>query len=302
VKRDGTEVPGYQKLLRWYPRAWRERYGEEFLAMIEDTLDGQHLTLRLRISVAWGGLRERARSRTRILGRTAAAPLRAAFGAGIDRRWAFFLSGWLLAGLPAQFGVSVPAATTGRAAAALDAEAAVGALAAAVVLARCVIALPAFGRFVRAGGWRKVRRQVAWAAGATAVAAGALAGLVLASAPVTFAQWNQSLTFALGALMTALLITAAIGLWARMAATTSGQLDIPRGAWTGERVLSVVAVMAVLLMMSCCILWLAAVQSSVPLLIFALISTSLQGVNQTVQMRGAIRPGRHRRSAAGRAR
>jgi hypothetical protein len=27
-------------LLRWYPRAWRERYGEEFLAVVEDTLDG----------------------------------------------------------------------------------------------------------------------------------------------------------------------------------------------------------------------------------------------------------------------
>jgi hypothetical protein len=29
------------KLLRWYPRTWRERYGEEFLAMVEDSLDGR---------------------------------------------------------------------------------------------------------------------------------------------------------------------------------------------------------------------------------------------------------------------
>jgi hypothetical protein len=297
VKRDGTEVPGHQKLLRWYPRAWRERYGEEFLAMIQDTLDGQRLTLRLRMSVVWGGLRERARA----LRRTTVAPLRAAFGAGIDRRWAFFLAGWLLAGLPAQFGVSVPAATTGRAAAVLDAEAAIGALTAAVVLARCVIALPAFGRFVRAGGWPKVRRQVAWAAGATAVAAGALAGLVLAPAPAMFAQWNQSLTFAVCALMTALLIAAALGLWARVAATTAGQLDLPRGARTAERVLSVAAVTTVFWMMSFFIFWLAAAQSSVPMLIFGLITISAQGVTQTVQMRGAIRPGRHRRSAASRA-
>jgi hypothetical protein len=26
-------------LLRWYPRAWRERYGEELLALVQDTLD-----------------------------------------------------------------------------------------------------------------------------------------------------------------------------------------------------------------------------------------------------------------------
>jgi hypothetical protein len=32
---------GTAKLLRWYPRAWRERYGEEFLAMVEDSLDGR---------------------------------------------------------------------------------------------------------------------------------------------------------------------------------------------------------------------------------------------------------------------
>jgi len=47
------------KLLRWYPRAWRERYGEEFLAMVEDSLDGRRPSLRLRASVAWAGLRER---------------------------------------------------------------------------------------------------------------------------------------------------------------------------------------------------------------------------------------------------
>ena len=47
------------RLLRWYPRAWRERYGEELLALIQDTLDEGRPTWRLRLSVAWGGLRER---------------------------------------------------------------------------------------------------------------------------------------------------------------------------------------------------------------------------------------------------
>ena len=31
-------TPGWAGCYRWYPRAWRERYGEEFLAMVEDTL------------------------------------------------------------------------------------------------------------------------------------------------------------------------------------------------------------------------------------------------------------------------
>ena len=36
--------PGAARLLRWYPRGWRERYGEEFLAMVEDGLDGRRWT------------------------------------------------------------------------------------------------------------------------------------------------------------------------------------------------------------------------------------------------------------------
>jgi hypothetical protein len=49
------------RLLRWYPRAWRERYGDEFLAMVEDGLDGRRPGWRLRFGVVGAGLRERAR-------------------------------------------------------------------------------------------------------------------------------------------------------------------------------------------------------------------------------------------------
>lgn len=115
--------------------------------MVEDTLDGQRPTLRLRVGVAWGGMRERVRGRARICGRTTVTFLRGAFGPRIDRWWMLFVAGWLLASLPAEFGVSLPAATAGRATAVLDAEAGIAGLLAAVVLARCVIALPAFGRF-----------------------------------------------------------------------------------------------------------------------------------------------------------
>jgi hypothetical protein len=47
-------------LLRWYPRAWRERYGGELAALIQDNLDEGRPAWRLRLSVIGGGLRERA--------------------------------------------------------------------------------------------------------------------------------------------------------------------------------------------------------------------------------------------------
>jgi hypothetical protein len=48
-------------LLRWYPRAWRERYGEELLALIQDNLQEGRPAWRLQLSAIWGGLAERGR-------------------------------------------------------------------------------------------------------------------------------------------------------------------------------------------------------------------------------------------------
>ncbi len=47
--------------LRFYPRAWRERYGDEVRAMIEDDLAGRDPGRSYRARLAASGLRERAR-------------------------------------------------------------------------------------------------------------------------------------------------------------------------------------------------------------------------------------------------
>ena len=67
--------PRLAGLLRWYPRAWRERYGEEFLALVEDTLDGRRPGWRLRLGVAWAGLRERGRRAVRAGAGSAVLPV-----------------------------------------------------------------------------------------------------------------------------------------------------------------------------------------------------------------------------------
>jgi len=88
-------------LLRWYPRAWRDRYGEELLALIQDTLDEGHPAWRLRLGVAWGGLRERGRQ-TR---RAAAASVRRRVGP--DRWGTVLMAGLVCAVVPGQL-VSAP--------------------------------------------------------------------------------------------------------------------------------------------------------------------------------------------------
>ncbi|MGH3153400.1 MAG: hypothetical protein ACRDOB_22080, partial [Streptosporangiaceae bacterium] len=62
------------RLLRWYPRAWRERYGSELLALIQDTLDQGLPTWRLRLSVARGGLRERGHQAVHVGGEAVKPP------------------------------------------------------------------------------------------------------------------------------------------------------------------------------------------------------------------------------------
>jgi hypothetical protein len=50
------------QVLRWYPSAWRRRYGKELVALLEDTYGDQPLPLRCRLSLIHSGTRERGRA------------------------------------------------------------------------------------------------------------------------------------------------------------------------------------------------------------------------------------------------
>lgn len=48
-------------ILRWYPAAWRRRYGEELIAMLDDTYGHDKLPRRVRMSLFRYGIVERIR-------------------------------------------------------------------------------------------------------------------------------------------------------------------------------------------------------------------------------------------------
>jgi hypothetical protein len=50
-----------QRVLRWYPAAWRRRYGDELIAMVEDTYGEVDLAAGVWMSLIRSGLRERIR-------------------------------------------------------------------------------------------------------------------------------------------------------------------------------------------------------------------------------------------------
>jgi hypothetical protein len=280
------------RLLRWYPRAWRERYGEELLALIQDTLDEGRPTWRLRLGVVRGGLRERAHQARQAVGAAIKRP------SGLDL-WAKMLAaGTIVAILPQNLSESPPPARGWQAVAAFDALLAAVALTGAVVVASGLAALPALVRFLQAGGWPKIRRRVVWAAGATVVAGGALAGLVLAAGSRSPAQVNASYAYLAGFLATGLAITAAIGLWAIAAAAMARHLTLDPRLRAVQLVLVAVTPAAVTVVLVTLNLWWSATQSPV-WLVAVLVFLGSASVDAWRRIPRAVRRGRRLRAAAG---
>ena len=283
------------RLLRWYPRAWRERYGDELLALIQDTLDEGRPTWRLQLSVITGGLRER--------GHQAGQAIRAAIKrpSGLDL-WAKMLAaGSMVAILPQNLSESPPPARGWQAVAAFDAVLAAVALTGAVVVASGLAALPALVRFLRAGGWPKIRRRVATAGGATVVAGGGLAGLVLVSGSRSPAQLDASWAYLVGFLATGLAVTAAIGLWAIAAAATARHLTLAPRVRSAQLMLGAVAPFAVTVTLVTLDLWWSVTQAP-GWLVVALVLLAMASVPAWLRIRVAAQKGRRLRAAAGGAR
>jgi hypothetical protein len=167
-------------LLLAYPRWWRERYADELLALLE----AEPLTWRVRGNVVAAGLRQRLR------------------GSGppqvkVLRAWSLFVIGGMAFQKTAEHWQVVVArgdrAVPTAAFHTVEAAAFVGS---AAVLAGVVLALPAFLRDLRRGGWTAVRSPILVASTGTAVATAALAAVALdrdtvaASVFVAFAAFS----------------------------------------------------------------------------------------------------------------
>jgi hypothetical protein len=278
------------RLLRWYPRTWRERYGEELLALIQDTLDDGRPTWRLRLSVACGGLRERAYH----AGHAGKAAVKRA-----GSRWPTILvAGLIFTNLPQQLKMSLPPARAGQATVALDVLAAVAAFTCVAVLAGGLAAWLAVFRFLRASGWLKIRRQVVWAAAATGPTAGALVALSLTLRSLSSAPLNVSLAGFLAFTATALALVITIGLWAAAVAATARHLKLTPRVRAVELVLGPVISTAVSVMVSASTIWFSATQASVPWLLVGIGQLVLLSTYAPWRIGRAARKGRRLRAAA----
>jgi hypothetical protein len=279
------------RLLRWYPRTWRERYGEELLALIQDTLDEGRPTWRLRLSVAWGGLRERVHQAVRA---GTAAAKRTSTGWLIT-----VVAAMILGSLPWDLKASLPPARAWQKTASFDALVGAFAVTGVVVLASGLVAAPAFIAFLREGGWQQIRRRVAWAAGATVAAGGGLAGLFLAERSMSSAQVNHSWAYGIGVVATTAALVVASGLWASAVTATAKHLKLAARARAAQPLLVAVALTAAQAILPANLIWLAATQSSLPWLVVGVTNLALVGFVTPRSIGRAVRQSRRLRVASG---
>lgn len=274
-------------LLRWYPRAWRDRYGEELLALIQDTLEEGRPIWRLRLGVARGGLSERGHQAKRAAVKRLTTP---------NPAGTMVVAGLIFASLPANL-MTATSPVRGWQVAAFDALLTAVCLTGAVVAVDGLAALPALVKFLRADGWPKIRRQVAWAVGATAVAGGALASLVLAAGSRSAAQLAASWAYTSGFLGTGMAMAVAIALWATAAAATAKHLALAPRVRAAQLILSAATGVMVTVMLATLNFWWVVTQAPA-WLAGGLTMLVLASVDAWLLIPRAVRKSRRLRAAA----
>jgi MFS family permease len=206
------------------------------MALMEDVLDGRPPSRRLRLSMAWAGLRERGRE-TGLLGNMAPAAERARAGSLLVLcAWsAFVVAGSSFAKITEHFGQAVPARAQALSNRSFDTVYVVAIIGGLLVLSGACAAVPAFLRFLRAGGWPSIRGHVLRAAMSTVAATVAMAGLVGLAHTLSPAQRNGGLVYhpvvwyyLLAIIPTALLVALALALWTVAAVAVTRRLVLAR--------------------------------------------------------------------------
>jgi hypothetical protein len=171
--------------LRWYPAAWRARYGDELRALIEDHAGADGPRLRERASLARHGLVERARA-VFLLGPGVPKESRWRGGALIVLiAWAVFMVGGAgFSKSSEHFAAALPTGARTVPTVAFDVVSVAAVVGGLLVVTGALLAGPAFARFLRGGGWASLRGHFTRAVVVT---------VVLVASTIPLALWAHHL-------------------------------------------------------------------------------------------------------------
>jgi hypothetical protein len=253
--------------LRWYPQQWRSRYGDEFVALLDDEY-GDNLPVMVRLSLVPRGLLQRARQ-SGLTGDSAAAADRARAGALVVlAAWTLFvIAGASFAKLSEHFDGALPHGSAAHRVPdiAFTVVQTVAGLACVLVVTGAILALPAFLRFLRSGGWGSLRGHFV-----RAVACTALMGVVT----VPFLLWAHRLTthqrngglhwYGILFLFWVTLLAITLTLWTVLAIAAARRLEFPKTVLIVESIVAAAVAAAMLIMMGTTVVWWAAMAMHAP--------------------------------------
>ena len=151
----------FERLLQWYSPAWRSRYGDELVALMEDTFAGERVPLRDKLGIVCSGISEHLREiGLEASGSHPGEQVRAG-SLLVLCAWALFvIASGGFAKFAEHWDAAMPQGERWLPGGAYHTVAWAGGVGAVVVLVAGAVTLPAFTRFVREGGWTQVRRPV----------------------------------------------------------------------------------------------------------------------------------------------
>ena len=254
------------RLLRWYPPAWRDRYGEDFMAYMHDSFGPGRPPLAARLSVVAGGLRERAR-RSGLTGDSVAPPdrIRAAILAVLASWTAMAVAGCALAKMAEHYDAALPRGARGvpdGSFTAVQVAAGIGALA---VLVGAAAAVPALVRYLRGGGWAAIRGHGWRAGGCSLLAAGATAGLAVWAHHLDAHQRSGgSVAYSAAFVAWGVLVAVALVSWTVLAVAAARRVTFSRPVLAAEAGLAVTVTFAMVVVQVASVAWWAAMARRAP--------------------------------------
>ena len=269
---EGTKGGASDPRLRWYPVSWRARYGDELATLLDDEYGG-HLPTLVRLSLVTCGLRQRARQ-SGLTGDVASAADRVRAGALVVlAAWsAFVIAGASLAKFSEHFDESLPQRTEAHRVPdlAFTVLQTVAGVASALVVAGAFLAIPAFARYLRAGGWASVRGHFGRALACTSLTAAATVVLLFWAHHLTPHQRNSGFHW-YGALFLiwAALIAVTFTFWTAAAVASARRVELPTAVLTAEAALSASVAVAMVVMVCAAAVWWGAMAKDAPTFLMA---------------------------------
>jgi hypothetical protein len=254
-----------ERLLRFYPPAWRRRYGEELEALIVESSEGGRVSLRTRLDIVLAGGRERIRSAGLEPGGSPAERVRASVLLVLCA-WALFVVGGMIVGkFSEHWQDPVPAMGGSVSSVAFTVLLAAACCGSAFVLAGVAAAVPNFVRYLKRGGWRRARLPLG---------AAALAGVTLVAATAALVAWAGSLgsvqreggdtAYSIAFVAWGLLVAGTVATWAAAAVALAKEVELRDRMLRFEAWLSVGATVAMATITVATIVWWVALASAAP--------------------------------------